>query len=181
MKAYFNYALVLAMLLFVGCSKEPLEDSTMLEERQLTTETTRNQPFVIQGYGDLFVTPAHEAFNTECEGYTLIEGEGISTEATLGHFTTTTRICADRAIFPEYYDVRGVHSFDNGEELYFRSIEYVNTAGKRQMLIMFDGGTGRFVGATGTVDMNETVDYVSPTEGTYTNYGEGLLMIDRGI
>lgn len=180
MKAYINLTLVVAMLLFVGCSVESLEDSS-LEERHLTTEATRNQPFVIQGFGDLVVTPAHSAYNTECEGYTLIEGEGISTEATLGHFTTTTRICADRSQYPEHYDIRGVHTFPSGDELYFRSIEYVNIAGKRQMLIMFDGGTGIFAGAAGTVDMNEEVDYVSPTEGTYTNSGEGMLMIDRGI
>ncbi len=181
MKAYFNFALVLAMLLFIGCSVEPIEDSTTLEERQLKTETVRNQPFIIQGFGDLFVTPAHAAYNTECEGYTLIESVGTSTEPTLGHFTTTTRICADRMMYPEYYDVRGVHRFDNGDELYFRSVEYVDNAGKRQMLLMFDGGTGYFAGAAGTVDMMEEVDYVTPTEGTYTNFGEGWLMIDRGI
>ena len=179
MKAYFNFTLVLAMLLFAGCSKEPLEDSTMLEERQLTTETTRNQPFVIQGYGDLFVTPAHEAYNTECEGYTLIETEGISTEATLGHFTTTTRICTDRA---DLYEVKRVHTFPSGDELYFETIEIVGWGSSNaNMLIIFTGGTGMYAGATGTVEINEVSDFQSPTQGTYTNSGEGMLMIDRGI
>ncbi len=177
MKTYFNFTLVLAMLLFVGCSVEPLEDSS-LDERQLTTETTKTQAFVIQGYGDLLLTPAHIVDNPECKDLTLIETQGWSTEATLGHFTTSTRICTDRV---GYYKVRGVHSFPSGEELYFESIDYVDHAGEMQMLLMFNGGTGIFMNATGTVDMNETTDYHSVREGTYVNAGEGILMIGRGI
>jgi len=178
MKTYISYTLALVMLFFVGCSVEPLEDS-LLMEKNLTTETTRSQPFTITGYGDLLITPAHSTFNTECEGYTLIETEGFSTEATLGHFTTTTRICTDHA---DFYEMKGVHTLASGDELYFETIEIVGWgSSESSMLLIFTGGTGMFDGAYGSLDLVEETDFQSPTNGTYTNQGEGMLMMGRGI
>ncbi len=175
MRTLINFTLAIALLFFIGCTVESLEDSA-LEERNLTTEAIRNMPFVIEGYGELIVSPAQSDYNVECEGYTLIMTEGISSEQTLGRFTTTTRICTDR---DDYYRVRGVHRFPNGEELYFHAVIEVETNGSKEVMCVFDGGTGRFEGATGMVNLVEEMIFHDANEGTYTNHGEGTIMMGK--
>lgn len=175
MRTYIHFMLALAMLFCVGCSVDSLEDSS-LQERNLTTEATRMQPFVIQGYGTLLITPAQSDYNTDCEGYTIIETEGISSEQTLGRFTTITRICTNR---DDYYQIRGVHRFPNGEELYFHAVTEVENGPIKEVVCVFDGGTGRFEGATGMVTLIEEMIFHDANEGTYTNQGEGVLMMGK--
>ncbi|MEL6810706.1 MAG: hypothetical protein AAFP76_05180 [Bacteroidota bacterium] len=175
MRAYIYFVLAITAMFFMSCSVEYPEDS-LIPEGRLMAEPTRNIPFIIRGYGDMTLTPPHITHNTECDGLTLIETEGVSTEATFGRFTTRTRICTNRE---DYYMVRGVHHFPDGDELFFHSVQYVETEGHVQHTLVFNKGTGQFAGATGTVILNEEINFHDIMHGTYTFEGEGTLIIPR--
>jgi hypothetical protein len=184
MKAKLFLLMVLSTFLFLGCSTDNQEDSfydssnSKLSEDNLVAKVV-TRPFKVKGSGTFsFVS---FPFTEECGSYLqyLIEGQGNATH--LGKFTVTITYCTD---FVDYHYLSGTQVAANGDELEFYSVgSGVDEQGQWTDYI-YDGGTGRFTDAEGTLrlygvfeptDFDFSIDPPLPLAGVYSNHGSGTL------
>lgn len=170
MKTQQLFMLTLSAMVIMGCSKdaldEPVIELTDLEMNRSGINETRveSQNFIITGQGTyVMVKPEF------CEDLNQLMMEGTSRHGLLGEFNTFMRKCTD---FREQNIIRGRHVMKNGDELLF----YSNISGTDRhgnwSLYIYEGGTGKFMNATGEVRM-----YHIENHGSYKNYGEGRLSL----
>ena len=173
------FILTLGVMMLAGCSKESLNDNLLNEtadlemnQQNLTASVAAvESPFIIRGYGDMKIVSA----SFTCQNMVTIKCEGLTKEASFGTFKTLATVCTDRK---DTYKLEGKHIFKNGDELRFYSEKFgVDDFGDKWHIYIYDGGTGIFKGATGTLKLYERTDFPSVLQGSYKNEGSGTLVL----
>lgn len=186
MKTIKYLSIILFSLIILGACEDSVQDPPQssidniedIDHSALVPEELRHR--TNRGYGKPFIAKFYtiRSYDEEEEGqamctedpflaFNLQVGEGKGTH--LGKFTTSMRFCSDLATFT-YKNGRGLFVAANGDELYF-NVPSTGEVGNILPLpfehhlyefyfadpFEFDGGTGRFAGASG---MGYTLSFV---------------------
>lgn len=173
MKVRSILIMLFASFLFSGCSidgeEEPIVETfeskingNNLKARKVT------RPFKGKGSGTFQLVE-----NTDCGDdlfQVSIDGKGNATH--LGLFTVILTSCTN---FSNIYNLSGVQTAANGDELYFYSTSFGMDEKGNWTDYIYDGGTGRFENATGEFRLYGINTFTSSTGGYYTNQGYGTI------
>jgi len=173
MKTKMLIMLALSAMIFLGCSRDALDDP-MIEaadlEMNLNDENTKMDRMTLaiqmKGYGTMEVVKPFS-----CMRLDQINMEGVSKELSLGEFKTTITNCTN--FLDEDY-LKGRHFTATGE-LYFYSEKFHEDKESKWYAIYFDGGTGKFQGAVGEMKIYIDGKWDDALRGTYSYYGDGYL------
>lgn len=167
-------ALILVFLgsLFLGCSPDeldPLMESATLKAEVTTTEAkVVRRPFKLSGEGVFAIS-----VNTpDCPGLAQLTINGEGQASHLGKFEVSLIWCTDRV---SYNEATGTMIAANGDELYFRLVEYGMDADGEWARYAFYDGTGRFEGVTGELLERIHSTFIDPFNAVYTNSATGWL------
>lgn len=168
MKTIVLSVMALGAMLFMGCSVDPIEDSADLQVNESTTTYRAvTRPFKVRGSGTFEVVAPNS-----CPGLTQIHIQGSGNATHLGLFTADITYCTD---FAAIHQLSGKQIAANGDEVYFYSVGFgVDEQGQFTDYI-YEGGTGRFLNATGELRLYGVSEFTTPTTGVYSNHGTGTL------
>ncbi|WP_455170000.1 hypothetical protein [Aegicerativicinus sediminis] len=180
----FIWVALISLLITFSCSNEPLDEITVME---MTSLEQASKKAVTVPFKAEFFTKRDYSYTPDCSAYgdysspNYQVGSGDGTH--LGDFTVTISFCGPPGEF-KYVGGEGTFVADNGDELYFN----IPPTGEIGIIYqVFDdpyyelwfgdafeitGGTGRFMGATGS---GVTDSWVNLLEGGWANFPDGFI------
>ncbi len=158
--------------LLLGCSSDdldPVMESTQLQSEVVAKSSRKvHRPIKLTGEGAFSIT-----LNTSaCPGLAQLTIDGGGQATHLGNFEVSLIWCTDRV---SYNSATGTMVAANGDELRFNLIEYGMDAEGEWATYEFDGGTGRFDGASGELHERIYSTFIDEFNAVYTNTATGWI------
>ena len=163
MKTRLVLSVIVLALVFIGCSDDPVEQTT----ESTNVDRGAERPFKVRSAGTFGVVEPDV-----CAPLAQIILEGTGNGTHIGLFDVVITWCDD---FAGTTIQTGVVTAANGDKLYFYTSGFGADENGEYGEYTFEGGTGRFEDSNGFLILYNTVEFTGQGVGTYSNYGEGWL------